>query len=417
MDSLKKILISSIGTVALPTKNGSTSDSLTRPAACLFDVSPTNQAFGMYPGKATKIEYIFRFDYSGKTCTDDISFDMWTYDAGTTGLTAVYELAVYKSSVSDLNLIGSKVNVYTTGNPLKTVNIAAETGVAFSEYTNKSLFIVLKTLGTPGTGIAHARDVNNLPVNVDPTVVFDNFTMTYQAPLFVEPISTAGNSNYLNYNYEALPTIKATDAGMSNLGTAVPITTGVSKPMTITLKSTNRVGAFTIIESFAHNTNVTYALATAFKANDGSGNYTVPVTCTETINGTTFMWTLNIAAPTAGTSVADDMQFTFNVNKATDGNTSLRLEISNGSARFWYDFLFSASTTTGLNGKEISPIGISTDNSMISVINATENVAIYTVSGQKINVLSANDAAKGMTVKAGAYIIKSGSEVRKVLVK
>jgi hypothetical protein len=129
------------------------------------------------------------------------------------------------------------------------------------------------------------------------------------------------------------------------------------------------------------------------------------------------MWTLNIAAPTAGTSVADDMQFTFNVNKATDGNTSLRLEISNGSARFWYDFLFSASTTTGLNGKEISPIGISTDNSMISVINATENVAIYTVSGQKINVLSANDAAKGMTVKAGAYIIKSGSEVRKVLVK
>lgn len=416
MDSLKKILISSIGTVAFPTKNGNTSDSLTRPAACLFDVSPTNQAFGMYPGKATKIEYIYRFDYTGKTCTDDIKFDIWTYDAGTTGLNAVYELAVYKSSVADANLIGSKVNVYTTGNPLKTVSIAAETGVAFGEYTNKSLYIVVKTLGTNGTGIAHARDVNNLPTNVDPTVVFDNFTMTYQAPIFVEPISTATNSNYLNYN-NGTPVIKTADAGMTNLGTAVPITTAVSKTMTITLKSTNRVGTFTVMESFAHNANVTYALATAFKANDGSGNYSVPVVCTEAINTTTSMWTLTIAAPVAGTSVVDDMQFTYNVNKATDGNTQLRLEISNGSARFWYDFLFTASPTTALDGKSISPLGISTSNSSISIINAKEDIDIYTISGQKVARLSVINAMSGIAVNAGAYIIKHGNEIHKVLVK
>lgn len=417
IDSLKNYLIKSIGTVTYPAINGSTSDSITRPAACLFNYGTGEIAFGMYPGKATKIEYIYRFDYTGKTCTDDISFDMWTYDAGTTGLTAVYELAVYKSSVADANLIGSKVNVYTTGNPLKTVNIAAETGVAFSEYTNKSMYIVVKTLGTPGTGIAHARDINNLPVNVDPTVVFDNFFMTYQTPIFLEPINTATNSNYLNYNYDAAPSVKTADAGMTNLGTATPITTGVTKPITITLKSTNRVGTFTVIESFAHNTNVTYALASAFKANDGSGNYSVPVACTETINGTTSMWTLTIAAPVAGTSVVDDMQFTYNVNKATDGNTQLRLEISNGSARFWYDFNFSASTATALDGKSISPIGISTSNSSISVINAKRDIEIYTLSGQKVALLNVNNAMNGVAVKAGAYIVKHGSEIHKVLVK
>lgn len=415
IDSLKNYLVKSIGTVTYPAINGSTSDSLTRPAACLFNYGTGEIAFGMYPGKATKIEYIFRFDYTGKTCTDDIKFDMWTYDAGTTGLNAVYELAVYKSSVSDANLIGNKVNVYTTGSPLKTVNIAAETGVAFSDYTNKSLYIVVKTLGTNGTGIAHPRDANNLPVNTDPTVVFDNFFMTYQAPVFVTPISTATNSNYLNYNNGA-PATKATDSGMTNLGTATPITTGVSTPVAINLKSTNRVGTFTVIESFAHNTNVTYNLATAFKANDGSGNYTTPVTCAESINGTTSMWTLTIAAPAAG-AVADDMQFNFNVNKATDGNTALRLEISNGSARFWYDFLFTASTTTGTDGKAISPIGISTSNSLISVINATQAVEIYTISGQKVSVMAANDAMQGVNVKSGAYIVKHGSEIHKVLVK
>jgi len=415
IDSLKNYLIKSIGTVAYPAINGSTSDSLTRPAACLFNYGSGEIAFGMYPGKATKIEYIYRFDFTGKTCTDDISFDMWTYDAGTTGQNAVYELAVYKSSVADANLIGNKVNVYTTGNPLKTVNVAAETGVAFSEYTNKSLFIVVKTLGTPGTGIAHGRDVNNLPVNVDPTVVFDNFFMTYQAPVFVTPINTATNSNYLNYNNNA-PAVKAADAGMTNLGTAMPISTGANTPVAITLKSTNRVGTFTIIESFAHNSYVTYNLATAFKANDGNGNYNVPVTCTESVNATTSMWTLTVAAPASGT-VADDMQFNFNVNKPADGNTSLRLEISNGSARFWYDFLFSASTATGTNGKVLSPIGISINNSFVSIINATENVEIYTIAGQKLKALTVFDAVQGFTMPRGMYLVKSGDFNQKILVK
>lgn len=416
IDSLKNILSKSIGVSGVVAVNGNLLDSITRPAACLFDVSANDQAFGLYPGKTTKIEYVFRFDYQGKTCTDDISFEMWTYDAGTTGNSAVYQLAVYTSSTfSEANRLGNLVNVYTTGTPKKTVNLASEIGVNHSAFTNKSLFIVIHTLGTNADGIAHAVDANNVPTFFDPTVVFDNFYMTYQSPVFLSPITTATNSNYVNYNNGA-PEIKDADAGLSNPGTAKPIATNVVTPVTISLKSTNRVGAFTLIENLNYNANITFDAETAFKANDGAGNYNVPVTAVQTANATTQMRTLTIAAPTAGTSVNDDMEFTFNVLRPTDGNTTLRFEISNGSARLWYDFLFTASTTTSVDNNVLSPIGISTSRSSISILNATEMVSIYSLSGQKVAELSAT-SNNLITVNPGVYIVKHANEVRKVVVK
>lgn len=416
IDSLKNILSKSIGVSGVAAVNGNVIDSITRPAACLFDVSANDQAFGLYPGKTTKIEYVFRFDYQGKTCTDDISFEMWTYDAGTTGNSAVYQLAVYTSSTfSEANRLGNLVNVYTTGTPKKTVNLASEIGVNHSAFTNKSLYIVIHTLGTNGDGIAHAVDANNVPTFFDPTVVFDNFYMTYQSPVFLSPITTATATNYVNYNNGA-PEIKAADAGLSNPGTAKPIATNVVTPVTISLKSTNRVGAFSLIENLSYNANITFDAETAFKANDGAGNYDVPVVAVQTVNVTNQMRTLTIAAPTAGTSVNDDMEFTFNVIRPTDGNTTLRFEISNGSARLWYDFLFTASTTTNVDNNVLSPIGISTSRSSISILNATEMVSIFSLSGQKVADLSVK-SSNTITVSPGVYIVKHANEVRKVVVK
>ena len=429
VDSLQKMLLKSVyastktapGATTTFGTGGNQNDSVCRPAACLFDQASNDQAFGMYPGRAKRIEYGFQFNFSGKI-VDNIIFDIDTYNAGTTGKTATYSLIVATGSAT--NVVYTNPTFYTTGSGVKSFNLLTETGLTVTSFTNQKVYILVKTLGTSNSigvvdGMVHDTIPGlgtRQPVAIDPTVVFDDFIATYSSPYFTVPINVASNSNYMNYN-NGFPAIKVADAGMTNLGTAVPITTGVSTPVTITLKSTNRVGTFTVMESFAHNANVTYALATAFKANDGSGNYSVPVACTETINGTTSMWTLTIAAPTAGTSVVDDMQFTYNVNKATDGNTQLRLEISNGSARFWYDFLFTASSTTALDGKSISPLGISTSNTMISVINATQDISIYTLSGQKVALLTANNAMNGVAVIAGAYIIKHGSDIRKVIVK
>jgi hypothetical protein len=334
-------------------------------------------------------------------------------------------MRVYKSSTfTAANAIGDTVaNLYTTGSGKVTINLAQAINVLPTEFTNKVIYIIIKTLGTTNSlgvvdGLANPINASNEPLITDPAIVFDNLTYTYTPAIFTYPISTSTNSNYVNYNNGA-PEIKASEAAINTPGTPVPITTGVSTPVSISLKSIGRTGTFSINESISHSSYITYNLANAFMKNDGAGNYTIPVSPipTEAINGTTFRWTLTVAAPAAGVFVDDDLTFNFNVNRPTDGTTNLRLEISNGSARLWYDLSFSASTTTGLNGKAISPIGISTDNSMISVINATENVAIYSVSGQKICVLAANEATKGITVNAGAYIVKSGSEVRKVLVK
>jgi hypothetical protein len=423
VDSLKSMMTRSIVSGTLATINGNVSDTVCRPAACLFNVGTGDASFGLYPGRAKRVEYGFYISMVGKQVSDDITFDMNTIDPGNSGKTATYGLRVYKnSSLTVANAIGDSVpTLYTTGSGKVTINLAQAINVSPTVFSNQLIYIIIKTLGTSNAsgvkdGKANDIDANHIPLVTDPTIAFDNLTYMYSAPYFTVPLISNTNSNYINHN-NGVPVVKVADSGMSNLGNATPITTGVSTPVTLTLKSTNRVGAFTIIESFAHNANVTYTLATAFKANDGSGNYTVPVTCTESVNATTSMWTLTVAAPTAGTSVADDMQFNFNVNKTADGNTALRLEISNGSARFWYDYLFTASTTTGVDGKLISPIGISTSNSSISVINATSNIEIYTIAGQKVKVLSAADATQAVAVSAGAYIVKHGSQIHKVLVK
>lgn len=423
IDSLKKILAKSIVSGTFATINGNTSDSLSRPAACIFEVGTSDGAFGMYPGKVKRMEYGFYINMSGKKVLDDITFEINTLNAGNSGKTATYGMRVYRSSTfTPANAIGDSVaNLYTTGSGKVTINVAEKINVSPTEFTNRTIYIIIKTLGTSNTlgvvdGLANPVNASNEPTITDPAITFDNLTYTFYPPYFTYPISTSTNSNYVNYNNGA-PETKATDSGLTNLGIAKPITTGANTPVSILLKSIGRAGTFTIVENISHSSLITYNLANAFLKNDGAGNYNIPVTCTEAINATTNIWTLTIAAPAAGTFADDDMTFNFNINRPTDGTTNLRLEISNGSARFWYDFSFVASTATGVNDKAISPIGISTNNSMISVINATEKVSIFTVSGQKIKVLSANDAAKGISVNAGAYIVRHGSEVRKVLVK
>lgn len=423
IDSLKKILAKSIVSGTFATINGNTSDSLSRPAACIFEVGASDGAFGMYPGKVKRMEYGFYISMSGKKVLDDITFEMNTLDAGNSGKTATYSMRVYKSSTfTPANAIGDTVvNLYTTGSGKVTINVAQKINVSPSEFTNKTIYIIIKTLGTSNAlgvydALPNPVNASNEPTITDPAITFDNLTYTFYSPYFTYPISTSTNSNYVNYN-DGAPAIKATDSGLTNPGTAKTITTGVSTPVSILLQSAGRSGTFTIIENISHSTHVTYNTANAFMKNDGSGNYNVPVTCTESINGTTSLWTLTIAAPTAGTFVDDDMKFNFNVNRPTDGTTNLRLEISNGSARMWYDFSFVASTTTDVDGKAISPIGISTSNSSIAVINATQNIDIYTLSGQKVAFLTANNAQNGIAVKAGAFIVKHGSQIHKVMVK
>ena len=419
LDSLKSIMNHSVLAASLGAlgSGGNANDSLSRPAACLFDKTATDQAFGMYPGKCKRIEYAFQLDFTGRQVTDDITFDIDTYNAGTTGKTASYELAVYNgTTITDANLIGSKVaGIYVTGSGLKTINLASAIGKSPSEFNNKKICIFLRTLGTSNAsgvvdGIRNEVDpTTKVPLQIDPTIIIDNLNATFQNPYWTVPAG-ANPSAYINFN-NGSPAV--TNSADLTYGTAVPVIVAVDNQIKFNLKGVNRYTTVTIAEN-THNSFFSVP-ANGINANDGNGNYNVPVAFTTTQNTTTLNYTYTIAAPTTP-PVSDDIQITLIVNKPTVGNVINRYEINNGT-RFWYNFSATASIATEVQSATEHDLVIFSANKTIVASNATADVAIFNIAGQKVKVVSALDAAKGIFVKAGLYIVKTGSTVQKVLVR
>lgn len=417
IDSLKSILAKSVVTGTI---NGHANDSVSRPAACLFDISDTDQAFGMYPGKVKRLEYLFRFDYTGKLCTDDLSFEMFTYDAGNTGKTAVYEMAVYKSSTfSEANQVGATVaNVYTSGAAKKTVNIAAEIGVAPSELSNKQLYIVVKTLGTSNAsgvvdGESHAVDGSNIPVAMDPVVVFDNFAAYYASASWTYPAGVIANAIWNHNNNAPVVTVSTDWTG----GNPVEVPAGVDSPVKLYFTSIDRVGGLQIKEANdggVHAAAYSFAETGAIKQKDGSGSYTIDVPYVRTINATSGVYTLDVAAPASG-SVNNDLEVTVLANVPLDATRSVRLELTNG-VRFWYN----------VAAKGIQEVGTSVDQTSAakfayvqgrSIVSEAGALQIFNLSGQLVKSANAAAANAGVSVEPGIYIVKSGAEVQKVVVR
>lgn len=411
VDSLKQYLIHSVtGGV-----NGSTSDSLTRPAACFFDYGTGDVCFGMWPGKCTRIEYLYRFDYSGKACPDDITFDMWTYDAGNSGKTATYTVEVYSGSTySTSNLIGDTAVIYTTGDPKKNVKLAETIGVSPSALSSKNLYVVIKTLGTNNDGLTNPVDANNIPTIYDPTVVFDNFILMYSASSWSYPTGAVGNA-YINHNNGSPVVTTSTDwTG----GTPVEITGGTDEPVKMYFNSKDRLSTIAITESNdggGHAAGFSFAETGAIKKNDGSGNYTIDVAYTRAIDETTGKYSITVPAPTAG-SANDDLEITILGNVNVGSTRAIRLELTNG-VRFWYNVSITAQVWTSSEIIKLDKPQIWSAQGNIFVSNNTNNIQIFNVAGQKVKVATTKDAERGVAVNAGIYIIKAGSFVQKVIVE
>ncbi|MCB0535420.1 MAG: T9SS type A sorting domain-containing protein [Saprospiraceae bacterium] len=289
-----------------------------KPSACLFDVDgdDANQAFGTHPGQYKRVKYGFQFSFSGTAVTSDIVFEMDTYDAGNTGQTASYELVVALGSES--NIVATIPDYYVTGDPRKTVNLAADIGMNFADFSNTKVYIWIQTQGT-GTPIA--RD------SFDPTIVFDNMSVSYQLPLWVDP--PAGAEANLILDNMATPFIAVED---------------VPTPTSLHLQTTSRYGTLEIVNDLQDNTiqNLTFPETGALKANDGSGNYTVDVPYTlepGVFDSGTQTWSkakITVAAPDAG-SVNDDMMFFFNAAPSSESLHFARLELNCGT-RIWFDY-------------------------------------------------------------------------------
>jgi len=425
MDSLLKIMAKSAAIAT--TVNGNAADSLTVPAHCLFDVAgnTANQAFGVYPGKYKHLEYAYQFDYTGKACTDEITFEIDTYNTGTTGNTASYELAVYGSTtITDANLIGSRVaNFYVTGSGKKTVSLAAALGKVPGDFSNKKICIYLRTMGTVN-GVGTADGVPNattglthLPVAYDPTIVFDNFYMTYGSASWAVPTGAIA-SEVFNHNNGTPTDIGSNNNSDYSGGTPVSVPAATATPIYFYLTSINRIGTIDIKEANnggGHIAAYSFAATGTVMKKAADGTFSVPVAYTYTPSDGTTAMDLLIAAPTSG-SVNDTLQVAVNATVPQSATRTVRLEITNG-IRFWYNVGAIGNLATGLQLGEANLITVRTSANQLFVSNAPENVTIFNLAGQKVKVASAIEAGKGIRLGSGIYIIKTGSSVQKVLVQ
>lgn len=433
MDSLLKIMAkSAYQTAPYATINGSAADSLTAPAHCLFDNgSTTNQVYGVYPGKYKHIEYGFYISLSGKTLTDDITFDLGTFNTGTTGKTATYELTVYAhtSTISAFSPIGTTTNdtyllkrisnFYVTGDAAQTVNLSTITGLAAADFTNKYVYIFLKTLGTSNASSvvdgAPNTATNKVPDVYDPTIYFDNFKVIYAVPSWITP--AAVQNSYLNHNNGTVTTGSATDFSG---GQAVDVIQNLENTIKFYLTDIKRSSTLTITEANdggGPNLKYYFAPTGAIKAKSGNAGFITDVNYTFTPSDGSTKFLLTIPAPTPGTLANDTLEVSIGVKNVAWGTTSTeRLEINNG-IRFYYTMGAFGTGLTEISDTPSAQLRLSSFDNILYVSNAIEPIIITNIAGQRIKVSSATDASKGIHLQSGLYIVKSGNLVQKVIVK
>jgi hypothetical protein len=95
---------------------------------------------------------------------------------------------------------------------------------------------------------------------------------------------------------------------------------------------------------------------------------------------------------------------------------AVKLEITNG-IRFWYNVGVIGSLVTSTKEIDLNSVIIYSANNSIFATNATENLVIYNIAGQKLKTLTPAQAANGEAMQQGLYIVKSGTTIQKVLVK
>ncbi|HBL73256.1 MAG TPA: hypothetical protein DD409_10540 [Bacteroidales bacterium] len=365
-----------------------------KPAACLFDVvkgDTTNQAFGCYPGQYKRVEYGFQINLTGFAPTTDISFTMDTYDAGNTGLTASYDLIVFLGSVSAANAVDTLENFYVTGSGKKVVKLAKELGIDSARFNTKVYIHII----TKGTASPIAKD------SYDPIVIFDDFMVEWGAPSWVAPAVTSGEI----YNQGG---------------------TGIYSPFTVKenigyvqvyLKDKDRVSSLTIINDVEFPPSKYQFLDSAgVFANDGSGNYTVPVAYTVTrsvLNQESGNYSdsyLTIPAPAAKTD--DDIMVLMTFTPKTSDFTE-RIEVNNG-VRFWWDV--QTKGYVGLDKTTLRTIRVYSTNGTLVLEGATQPVTLFNSLGQCLGTFQAEQAARGLTVQPGLWLVKTQEGAVKVLV-
>lgn len=412
--------------------------------AAILDVVEGDTTDGVwvnYPGMYKKGLLAFRANLTNiGVIGSDLSFELMTYDKGNTSKTAQYKMIVelggkinngfgnsgFKTvadfdTITNANNAGIKTalgtqeiyvvdTVYTTTTDgLRTkvkINVAQAIGKTKEEINGKYVAVMLYTKGT-GTNIA--------PGVYEPVLGIDNIEVTYVPASWVAPAGAITNA-YINHNNGAPATTESTDF---TGGTPVPVIADIASPIKMYLTSLNRTVPIVITEDNTdnfHNAKFEFAATGAVKAKDAAGNYTVDVPYVLTPSDGTSEYNVSIALPAGQSFSNDTLEVSINATVADQATSATRLEITNGT-RFWYNVSAAGTALTAAPAQQVKALAIYDLDRTIVAKNASSDVTIVNAAGQVVKVVSATAASKGIAVAEGAYVVKTGNTIQKVIVK
>lgn len=421
----------------------STSQQFWKPVAAICNLNDSDFAWVNFPGMYKRSLFAFRANLTNiGVIGSDLSFELMTYDKGNTGKAATYKMIVDLGgkinngfgnsgfntvasfdTISSTAFAGNKAalgtsalyvidNIYTTSldstmGKIK-INLAEKLGLTPQEINGKYVAVMLYTKGT-GTNVA--------PGVYEPALGVDNIKVTYIPASWDFPVEGVTNA-YVNHN-NGVPTTTVSDDFSG--GTPVDVVSTASSPVRIMLTSKNRTSDIILTEDNpdnVHNPKFEFPATGAVKSKDAAGNFTVDVPYVLTPSTGTSEYNLHIPLPAGKTFSNDTLQVSINaVGLDLNQIAATRLEITNGT-RFWYNVSAKGAAITGAPAQQAAPqLTIYNQDRSIVAKNATSKVTIINANGQVVRAVTPSAAARGIALPEGAYVVKTGETVQKVIVK
>lgn len=412
----------------------------------LMDVPETegkDQAWAVWPGinKRTAMFITFKGDDGMANLCKDIELDLMTLDKGTTGKASAYKMVVLVGESSfDMGGMMKKLGKGVEGddvafldsiNENNVVTINEEFGGKYTWFVKDSVYVTsedgalnkqhynvgetvgatLKDLRGKKISIILYATTSGTPVQpgmYEPLLGVDNLSAEYSEVKWIEPEVVADTKDTLKVDAKA---------------------NRIENEIKFILKTQNRLADLVIIPDGDNRMDTGFKMTAkdekccVMSYNEATQAYDIPVDYQFTAATESTPYSIKIPSNADGSSVNDNIEVTLIAKsmRNTDSQAFYRLEITNG-IRIWKDFIVNFKKQDepepdAIFTQDADQVTISAEKGKVVVKNATDSVVITNVSGMILNQANAEEAALGISLSQGVYIVKTGNLVQKVMVK
>lgn len=392
-----------------------------------------DQAWAVWSGinKRTVMFISFNGSDGMANLCKDIELDLLTLDKGNTGKTSSYKMIVVTGqnninlgelgkacgkagddvalldSINENNVAAineyfgssytwyAKDNVYTTSEDgavnRQTLRVAETVGATIKDLRGKKMTIILYST-TSGTPVQ--------PGMYEPLVGVDNLSAEYSEVKWVEPAVVADVKDTLN----------------------VDCIVNTENEIKFVLKTQNRLADLTIVpdgenkmlSSFKMTSKEEKCCIMAY--NEATQEYDIPVDYSFTAATESTPYSIKIPASADGTPINDNIEVTVTATGRRPATVAYRLEISNG-VRIWKDIIATFAAAVSVQSMQENAATVTVESNMIVVKNATGSVMVSDISGRIMKTVNADEAAQGIDMAQGLYIVKANDLTQKVMIQ